>query len=70
MKLGGGAMIRVFVHENGATREERAIDPDWLRADSGRTVWVDLAEPTDEEGRVLTEVFHFHDLGRRVGAAA
>ena len=55
-------MIRVFVHENGATREERAIDPDWLRPDSGRTVWVDLAEPTDEEGRVLTEVFHFHDL--------
>ena len=55
-------MIRVFVHEHGATREERAIDPDWLRPDSGRTVWVDLAEPTDEEGRVLTEVFHFHDL--------
>ena len=25
-------------------------------------MWVDLAEPTDEEGRVLTEVFHFHDL--------
>ena len=55
-------MIRVFVHEHGATREERAIDPDSLRPDSGRTVWVDLAEPTDEEGRVLTEVFHFHDL--------
>jgi magnesium transporter len=55
-------MIRVFVHEHGATREERAIDPDWLRPDSGRTVWVDLGEPTDDEGRVLTEVFHFHDL--------
>ena len=55
-------MIRVFVHEHGATREERSIDPDSLRPDSGRTVWVDLAEPTDEEGRVLTEVFHFHDL--------
>jgi magnesium transporter len=55
-------MIRVFVHEDGATREEPAIDPAWLRPDSGRTVWVDLAEPTDEEGRVLTDVFRFHPL--------
>lgn len=55
-------MMRVFVHEDNATREEPAVDPAWFHPDSGRTVWVDLAEPTDDEGRVLTEVFHFHDL--------
>jgi magnesium transporter len=55
-------MIRVFVHENGVTRREARIDPAWLVPDSGRTVWVDLAEPTEDEGRILTDVFHFHDL--------
>ena len=55
-------MIRVFVHENGVTRREARIDPAWLAPDSGRTVWVDLAEPTEEEGRILTDVFHFHEL--------
>jgi magnesium transporter len=55
-------MIRVFVHENGATRETKAVDPAWFTPESSRTVWVDLAEPTDEEGRVLSEVFRFHDL--------
>jgi len=55
-------MIRVFVHEAGATREERQVDRAWLAPDSGCTVWVDLAEPTDEEGRILTAVFGFHDL--------
>jgi len=55
-------MIRVFVHEAGVTRVEPTVDPAWLGAEHGRTVWVDLAEPTGEEGRVLTEVFHFHDL--------
>lgn len=55
-------MIRVFVHHHGATREVQAVDPSWLAPDSGHMVWVDLAEPTDDEGRVLTDVFGFHDL--------
>lgn len=55
-------MIRVFVHENGVTRETTALDPAWLRPEGGHTVWVDLAEPTEEEGRVLSEGFGFHDL--------
>jgi magnesium transporter len=55
-------MIRVFVHEGAATREARHVDRAWLAPDSGKTVWVDLAEPTDDEGRVLTDVFGFHDL--------
>jgi magnesium transporter len=55
-------MIRVFVHEKDATRETTTLDPDWLKPESGRTVWVDLAEPTDAEGRVLSDVFRFHEL--------
>jgi magnesium transporter len=55
-------MIRVFVHEHGATREEPRFDPAWIAPDSGRTVWVDLAEPTADEGRLLTEGFGFHEL--------
>ena len=27
-----------------------------------RRVWVDLAAPTPEEGRILADVFHFHPL--------
>jgi magnesium transporter len=55
-------MIRVFVHEHGATREAAQLERTWLSPDSGCTVWVDLVEPTDAEGRVLAEVFGFHDL--------
>ncbi|MCC7123902.1 MAG: magnesium transporter CorA family protein [Acidobacteria bacterium] len=55
-------MIRVFVHADGATREASTVDPAWLQPGSGRTVWVDLAEPTDDEGRLLVDVFGFHDL--------
>lgn len=55
-------MIRIFVHERGVTREERAIDPAWLAPGSHQTLWVDLAEPTEQEGRVLLDIFHFHDL--------
>jgi magnesium transporter len=29
---------------------------------SGATLWVDLAAPTPEDGRVLSDVFHFHPL--------
>ena len=25
-------------------------------------MWVDLNDPTPDEGRMLTDVFHFHDL--------
>jgi magnesium transporter len=55
-------MIRVFVHQNGTTREEETLDPAWLSPASAATVWVDLAAPTPDEGRILTDVFHFHEL--------
>ena len=38
------------------------MDPVWLRPDSGVSVWVDLSAPTPEETRILSDVFHFHEL--------
>jgi magnesium transporter len=55
-------MTRFFAHQHGATKEVAAIDPAWLRSDSGVTVWADFVEPTEAEGRMLSEVFGFHDL--------
>jgi magnesium transporter len=55
-------MIRYFVHRAGRTEMVDALDPAWLVRGSGVTVWADLQEPTPEEGRVLSEVFGFHDL--------
>jgi magnesium transporter len=55
-------MLSVFVHQNGETRQSDAIDPAWLKPDSGVKVWVDLAGPTPDELTVLTDDFHFHPL--------
>jgi len=38
------------------------VDPAWLKPGSGIWVWVDLNEPTPDEAKVLTDVFHFHEL--------
>jgi magnesium transporter len=38
------------------------MDPAWLRPDSGVWTWVDLSAPSAEETRILSEVFHFHEL--------
>lgn len=58
-------MITVYKHQNGATecvnRVDR-VDPAWIAPDSGVWVWVDLDQATPEESRVLTDVFHFHEL--------
>jgi magnesium transporter len=55
-------LIRVYKHEAGSTSCLDAVDPAWLLPDSGVVVWVDLDQPTPEEARILTEVFHFHEL--------
>ena len=55
-------MISVYKHEGGSTTPAEAVDPAWLRPDSGVWVWVDLDKPTPEEARLLTDVFHFHEL--------
>jgi magnesium transporter len=55
-------VITVFVHRNGRTEQVERLDPAWLEASSGLTVWVDLAGPTKEEFTILDEGFHFHPL--------
>ena len=55
-------MIRVFKHEGGATTAVSEVVPSWIAPGSRVLVWVDLVAPTAEEGRVLSEVFHFHEL--------
>ena len=53
-------MIGIFVNEGGATRKVDAVDPAWLKPDSRAWVWVDLSDPSPDESRILTDVFHFH----------
>lgn len=55
-------MITVYKHEGGSTKVADRVDPAWLRPDSGVWVWVDLDRATPDEAKVLTDVFHFHEL--------
>lgn len=55
-------MIRVFTHANGKTSPADRVDPAWLAPDSGVKVWVDMQNPSPEEGRILRDIFHFHEL--------
>ena len=38
------------------------VDPAWLQPGGGVWLWVDLSAPTPDEVRVLSDVFHFHEL--------
>jgi magnesium transporter len=38
------------------------VDPSWLKPDSAIWLWVDLSAPTADDVKVLTDVFHFHEL--------
>ncbi len=55
-------MITIHKHEGGFTRCVDRVDPGWLQPGSGVWVWVDLDRPTPEEARILSDVFHFHEL--------
>jgi magnesium transporter len=55
-------LITVYKHERGSTQTVDRVAPSWLAADSGVWVWVDLSAPTPDEAKVLTDVFHFHEL--------
>jgi magnesium transporter len=55
-------LITVYKHQAGSTTIADRVDPAWLATGSGIWVWADLSSPTPEESRVLTEVFHFHEL--------
>jgi len=55
-------LITVHKHEHGSTQIVDRVDPSWLMPESGVWVWVNLSAPTKEETRILTDVFHFHEL--------
>jgi magnesium transporter len=55
-------LIRIFKHEGGSTEMVDRVDPAWIKTGSGIQVWVDLDQPTPDEARVLSDVFHFHEL--------
>ncbi|HET7694346.1 MAG TPA: magnesium/cobalt transporter CorA [Vicinamibacterales bacterium] len=56
-------MIRILAHANGTTSPADRVDPAWLAPGSGVKIWVDLLNPTPEEGQsILVDLFHFHEL--------
>jgi magnesium transporter len=55
-------LITVHKHEGGSTECVGSVDPAWLGPDSGVWVWVDLDQATSDEARILSTVFHFHEL--------
>jgi len=55
-------LIRILKHEGGSTQAVDWVDPAWLKAGSGISVWVDLDQPAPEESKILSDVFHFHEL--------
>jgi magnesium transporter len=56
-------VISIFVHQNGVTREANRVEPQWLDPKSQVTLWVDMIQPTPDEGRlILADTFHFHPL--------
>src|SRR5437899_1877604 len=54
-------MISVLVHQDGRTRRAEAVDPAWLLAPDV-DFWVDITGASDADRRLLTDVFHFHEL--------
>jgi magnesium transporter len=55
-------LIKVYAHSGGATRTADHVDPAWLSPGSGVILWVDFTNPSPEAGKILSEVFHFHEL--------
>ena len=55
-------MISVYRSTGRSTECVDRLDPDWLKPGSGVWVWVDLDRPTPEDARILSDVFHFHEV--------
>lgn len=55
-------MIHVSAYVDGQIVVGDTVDPAWLAEGSTALVWVDFAKPIDEESKVLSDVFHFHEL--------
>ena len=55
-------MIHVTAYVDGEVHVSDRVDPAWIAIGSTALVWVDMSAPTAEEGRVLSDVFRFHEL--------
>jgi magnesium transporter len=55
-------LIRIYKSEGGSTTTVDRVDPAWIKPNSGVWVWADLDDPTPDEARILSDVFHFHEL--------
>jgi magnesium transporter len=55
-------MVTILIHRDGVTTRADQLDPAWLEEGSGVFVWLDIGLPTPEDARLLTDVFHFHEL--------
>jgi magnesium transporter len=55
-------LLTIYRNTAGATDCVDRIDPAWLSPGSGVWIWVDLSDPTPDETRLLSDVFHFHEL--------
>jgi magnesium transporter len=55
-------VITIYRNQVGSTTCVDRVDPAWLKSGSGVWIWVDLSAPTRDETRILTHLFHFHDL--------
>jgi magnesium transporter len=55
-------VVSVFVYDRGETTGVERVEPAWLDPSSTVTFWVDLAAPTDQEARILSDLFQFHAL--------
>jgi len=56
-------LVQIFAHVNGKTSRADRVDPAWLAPGSDARLWVDLMNPSKDEGlEVLRDVFHFPEL--------
>jgi magnesium transporter len=60
--LESGSLLTIYRSEAGVTECVDRVDPAWLAPGSGVWIWADLSDPTPDEARILSDVFHFHDL--------
>ncbi len=57
--------MEIFVYCKGQNFVEEGFSPEKLPellADAGNLVWVDMEAPTEDDEKILADVFHFHPL--------
>jgi len=50
-------VITVYIYHDGKTKKTDRVEPQWLDPASGVTLWVDVIQPTPEEGQQLLADF-------------